>query len=104
MFDVHSRVFDPNVDILTAKWSPLEDTPWVLPLLVDLSDWRAKLDEIADTLEMKNSDIDAVFVADFPGEYTYKKYPHNFHFLTTVALYLNVSFSCIQGGRYNTDI
>ena len=55
------------MDIVAADWSPFQTTPWVLPLLVDLSDWRAKLDEITTDLLTNSNDTDVVFVADFPG-------------------------------------
>jgi vitamin K-dependent gamma-carboxylase len=43
-------------------------TPWMMPLLVDLSDWRTKLAEIAEKLYNDTTLLDAVFVADFPGQ------------------------------------
>ncbi|KAL5019128.1 hypothetical protein ScPMuIL_004850 [Solemya velum] len=61
------RIFDPRVDILSADWGPFTPTPWLMPLLVDLSDWRIKLAEIESNLYNNNNDTDVVFVADFPG-------------------------------------
>ncbi|XP_023932515.1 vitamin K-dependent gamma-carboxylase [Lingula anatina] len=62
------RMFDPRVDILTAEWHPFKATSWLMPLLVDLSDWRAKMDEIEDQIyNNTNTTTDVVFVADFPG-------------------------------------
>lgn len=61
-----SRMVDPNVDIVTAEWSPFRSSPWLMPLMVDLSDWRSKLDEIQATLN-NETHTDVVFVADFPG-------------------------------------
>ncbi|NP_001116905.1 vitamin K-dependent gamma-carboxylase [Xenopus tropicalis] len=58
------RLFDPTVDIVKAEWSPFQKTPWLKPLLVDLSPWRAKFQEIEDTLD---NQTDIVFIADFPG-------------------------------------
>ena len=62
------RIFDPRVDIVKARWSPFEKPKWVLPLMVDLSPWRSKLDEIEQkALSENNNYTDVVFVADFPG-------------------------------------
>lgn len=51
--------------MITAEWSPFKPTPWLMPLLTDLSDWRTKLAEIEEQLD---SHIDVTFVADFPGK------------------------------------
>lgn len=60
------RMFDPRVNILEAEWHPFKRTSFVEPLLVDLSGWREKLDQIKDQLD---NHTDVVFVADFPGLY-----------------------------------
>uniref|UniRef100_A0AAZ3NQJ2 Vitamin K-dependent gamma-carboxylase lumenal domain-containing protein n=1 Tax=Oncorhynchus tshawytscha TaxID=74940 RepID=A0AAZ3NQJ2_ONCTS len=56
------RIFDPRVNIVKADWSPLHPNPWLTPLLVDLSPWRTKFQEIEDS-----GQPDRVFIADFPG-------------------------------------
>ncbi|CAL9683478.1 unnamed protein product [Knipowitschia caucasica] len=58
------RIFDPRVDVVRAPWSPLQPTPWLMPLLVDLSPWRTKFQEIEGTLD---NQTEIVFIADFPG-------------------------------------
>lgn len=58
------RLFDPHVDIVQAAWSPFQPTPWLQPLLMDLSPWRAKLQEIKSSLDNYTM---VVFIADFPG-------------------------------------
>uniref|UniRef100_A0A8C5KLC0 Gamma-glutamyl carboxylase n=1 Tax=Jaculus jaculus TaxID=51337 RepID=A0A8C5KLC0_JACJA len=58
------RLFDPRVDIVQAVWSPFQRTPWVQPLLMDLSPWRTKLQEIKSSLD---NHTEVVFIADFPG-------------------------------------
>uniref|UniRef100_A0A672ZKD8 Vitamin K-dependent gamma-carboxylase n=1 Tax=Sphaeramia orbicularis TaxID=375764 RepID=A0A672ZKD8_9TELE len=58
------RIFDPRVDIVKADWSPFKANPWLMPLLVDLSPWRAKFMEIEGTLD---NQTEIVFIADFPG-------------------------------------
>ncbi|XP_034617520.1 vitamin K-dependent gamma-carboxylase isoform X1 [Trachemys scripta elegans] len=58
------RLFDPQVDIVRAEWSPFSHTPWLKPLLVNLSPWRAKLQEIESSLD---NQTEVVFIADFPG-------------------------------------
>ena len=39
----------------------------VKPLLLELSPWRKKLDQITTALDEKSNFTDVVFVADFPG-------------------------------------
>ncbi|XP_075457953.1 vitamin K-dependent gamma-carboxylase isoform X2 [Ascaphus truei] len=58
------RLFDPTVDIVKADWSPFRKTPWLKPLLVDLSPWRFKFQEVESSLD---NQTDVVFIADFPG-------------------------------------
>ncbi|KAL2079748.1 hypothetical protein ACEWY4_025492 [Coilia grayii] len=58
------RIFDPRVDIVKAEWSPFKPNPWLMPLLVDLSPWRTKFQDIEDTLD---NQTEIVFIADFPG-------------------------------------
>lgn len=81
------RMFDPRVDIVKAPWSPFERTPWVLPLLIDLSPWRAKLKEIERETYEKNNFSEVVFVADFPG----------LHLENFVHADLNASVSVLDG-------
>ena len=61
-------MFDSRVDLVTAEWSPFQHTSWLMPLLTNLSDWRARMDEMGKNIYNSSSDIDVVFVADFPGE------------------------------------
>ncbi|XP_077592991.1 vitamin K-dependent gamma-carboxylase [Stigmatopora nigra] len=58
------RIFDPRVDIVKADWSPFRPNVWLMPLLVDLSPWRTKFQEIENTLD---NQTEIVFIADFPG-------------------------------------
>ncbi|KAG2469533.1 VKGC carboxylase, partial [Polypterus senegalus] len=58
------RIFDPRVDIVKADWSPFKPNPWLMPLLVDLSPWRAKFSEVENALD---NQTEVVFIADFPG-------------------------------------
>ncbi|XP_078285109.1 vitamin K-dependent gamma-carboxylase isoform X2 [Rhinoraja longicauda] len=58
------RLFDPRVDVVRADWSPFRKTSWLMPLLVNLSPWRLKFEEIEKTLD---NQTDVVFIADFPG-------------------------------------
>ncbi|XP_051830326.1 vitamin K-dependent gamma-carboxylase isoform X1 [Antechinus flavipes] len=60
----HQRLFDPRVDIVQAAWSPFRPTPWLQPLLLDLSPWREKFQEIESSLD---NHTEVVFIADFPG-------------------------------------
>uniref|UniRef100_A0A8C3K1S6 Vitamin K-dependent gamma-carboxylase n=1 Tax=Calidris pygmaea TaxID=425635 RepID=A0A8C3K1S6_9CHAR len=58
------RLVDPRVDLVRAPWSPWQPTPWLLPLLLELSPWRQRLQELESQLD---GHTDAVFIADFPG-------------------------------------
>ncbi|KAM3874307.1 vitamin K-dependent gamma-carboxylase [Diretmus argenteus] len=58
------RIFDPRVDIVKADWSPFHSNSWLMPLLVDLSPWRTKFQEIEGSLD---NQTEIVFIADFPG-------------------------------------
>ncbi|KAJ3606068.1 hypothetical protein NHX12_028111 [Muraenolepis orangiensis] len=58
------RIFDPRVDIVKADWSPFRPNLWLMPLLVDLSPWRTKFQEIESSLD---NQTEIVFIADFPG-------------------------------------
>uniref|UniRef100_A0A8V5GYA5 Vitamin K-dependent gamma-carboxylase n=1 Tax=Melopsittacus undulatus TaxID=13146 RepID=A0A8V5GYA5_MELUD len=58
------RLVDPRVDVVRAPWSPWHRTPWVLPLLLELSPWRQRLQELESSLD---GNTDVVFIADFPG-------------------------------------
>ncbi|XP_034090042.1 vitamin K-dependent gamma-carboxylase [Gymnodraco acuticeps] len=58
------RIFDPRVDVVKADWSPFRPNSWLMPLLVDLSPWRTKFQEIEGSLD---NQTDIVFIADFPG-------------------------------------
>lgn len=61
------RMVDPNVDMVTAPWSPFKKTPWIQPLLTELSPWREKLVQIRKELKEKSNFSEITFVADFPG-------------------------------------
>lgn len=61
------RLLDPRVDMVKAEWSPFKMSKWILPLMVELSPWRTKLDEIEKETVKSSNFTDVVFVADFPG-------------------------------------
>ncbi|XP_064353907.1 vitamin K-dependent gamma-carboxylase [Dromaius novaehollandiae] len=58
------RLVDPRVDVVQAEWSPWRPTPWLLPLLLELSPWRARLQALESSLD---NHTEVVFIADFPG-------------------------------------
>ena len=60
-------MYDPHTDLVTADWHPLVATSWIMPLLVDLSDWRTKLDDIEMNVYKGSNDTNVIFIADFPG-------------------------------------
>lgn len=89
------RFVDPNVNLVKAPWSPFAHSPWMLPLLTDLTPWREKMKEIEHNqlnTSMGNfSEI--VFVADFPGLML-----ENF-----VSEELNTTLNVLQG-RVNVEV
>ena len=60
------RIFNPEVDILNARWSPFEQVDWVLLLLTEFSSMRNKMAEITDNVLSWNNYTDVMFIADFP--------------------------------------
>lgn len=66
----NQRQIDPRIDLLSSEttWSPFKETPWLLPLLTNLSDWRTRMQQIETELSNKNQDVVVTFVADFPGK------------------------------------
>nr|XP_040054297.1 vitamin K-dependent gamma-carboxylase isoform X2 [Gasterosteus aculeatus aculeatus] len=85
------RIFDPRVDIVKAEWSPFRPSTWLMPLLVDLSPWRTKFQEIEGSLD---NQTEIVFIADFPG----------LHLENFVSEDLgNTSISVLQG-KVNVEI
>ncbi|CAF99303.1 unnamed protein product, partial [Tetraodon nigroviridis] len=90
------RIFDPRVDIVKADWSPFRPNPWLMPLLVDLSPWRTKFQEIEGSLD---NQTEIVFIADFPGFYVSGLHLENF-----VSEDLgNTSVQVLQG-RVNVEV
>uniref|UniRef100_A0A182M8H7 HTTM-like domain-containing protein n=1 Tax=Anopheles culicifacies TaxID=139723 RepID=A0A182M8H7_9DIPT len=90
------RIFDPNVDILQAPWSPFAPVDWVLPLLHQFSSLRDTLirRKTEEVLGWSNHS-DVLFIADFPG-LTLRNYVGE-------DLY-NVSLTVLQGTvRYDTS-
>ncbi|XP_068202139.1 vitamin K-dependent gamma-carboxylase [Palaemon carinicauda] len=61
------RVYDPNVDVLRAPWSPWHKTQWVLPILSELNTWRNRLRELHKLHQEISLGADTIFIADFPG-------------------------------------
>jgi vitamin K-dependent gamma-carboxylase len=60
-------MFNPHENIVTAPWSPWQKTPWLMPLLLELSDWRYKMDKIEKEMYNQSKEIQIAFMADFPG-------------------------------------
>jgi vitamin K-dependent gamma-carboxylase len=64
------RLIDPRVNLLEAEWSPFRPTPWLMPLLTELSAWRQKLNQLERTVFDWSDSSRVAFVADFPGEFS----------------------------------
>lgn len=61
------RLFDPNVDILHANWSPFLRSNWTKPLLSSLTHMRSKLLKISKEILQWSNYTDVLFMADFPN-------------------------------------
>lgn len=61
------RIFNPEVDILTAKWSHFEPVQWLLPLLHEFTEMRSMIHSYTENVHSWSNTSDVLFVADFPG-------------------------------------
>ncbi|XP_065076830.1 vitamin K-dependent gamma-carboxylase [Ochlerotatus camptorhynchus] len=61
------RIFNPQVDILTASWSPFKAVDWLLPLLHEFTEMRSMIDKMTHEVHSWSNTSDVLFVADFPG-------------------------------------
>ncbi|XP_052750456.1 vitamin K-dependent gamma-carboxylase [Galleria mellonella] len=86
------RMFDPNVDILTAYWSPFTKTSYLLPLLDEALNWRSTLDGIRKEVRNWNNYSDVMFLVDFPGYVQEKYIPTELHNVTLTVLKGNVAY------------
>lgn len=58
-------MWNPLENMVAADWSPFQTPPWTMPLLIELSDWRTRLQQIENEL---GEEVGVTFVADFPGK------------------------------------
>ncbi|XP_058795770.1 vitamin K-dependent gamma-carboxylase isoform X2 [Phymastichus coffea] len=63
----HQRLFDSSVDLLTVDWHPLKPISYVIPLLDQLTSYRAQLNSIQQQVFAWSNYTDVLFMADFPG-------------------------------------
>ncbi|EDV21673.1 uncharacterized protein TRIADDRAFT_30165 [Trichoplax adhaerens] len=61
------RLINPKVDIVSAPWSPWKKTPWLMPLLANLTNWRNKMPELKKRYSIDDKSRIIRFYADFPG-------------------------------------
>lgn len=83
------RLIDPRVNLLEAEWSPFRPTPWLMPLLTELSAWRQKLTQLERNVFNWSDSSRVAFVADFPG----KKKKSKLDFLYCWDHALTISFT-----------
>jgi vitamin K-dependent gamma-carboxylase len=85
----NQRQVDPRVNLLKAKWTPFEDTKWIVPLLTELSNWRAKMKEIEKKFRESETkqDYELTFVADL----------HGLKLENYISNYLNSSIEVLNG-------
>ncbi|KAJ8985486.1 hypothetical protein NQ317_015025 [Molorchus minor] len=62
------RMYDPNYDLLKANWSPFRPVEWLLPLLTEYNDFRARMYEITQDVYSWSNQSDVLFIADFPAD------------------------------------
>lgn len=79
------RLIDPRVNLLEAEWSPFRPTPWLMPLLTELSAWRQKLTQLERTVFNWSDSSRVAFVADFPGKITHTHTMYSDHTLTKLS-------------------
>ncbi|XP_001655674.2 vitamin K-dependent gamma-carboxylase [Aedes aegypti] len=60
------RIFNPEVDILAARWSPFKPVDWLLPLLNEFTEMRSMIDKTTQEVHSWSNTSDVLFVADFP--------------------------------------
>lgn len=89
----NQRQLDPRVDLAKAKWSPFEQTDWIIPLQTELSDWRSKLKEIEAKFREANRDFELTFIADLNG----------LKLENYISGYLNASIEVLKG-KVNVEI
>lgn len=89
----NQRQLDPRVDLAKAKWSPFEQTEWIIPLQTELSDWRSKLKEIEAKFREANRDFELTFIADLNG----------LKLENYISGYLNASIEVLKG-KVNVEI
>lgn len=63
------RMYNPNYDLLKAKWSPFKPVEWLLPLLREYGGLRERMVEIQEKVYAWSNYSDVLFIADFPGMY-----------------------------------
>ena len=61
------RMFNPQVDLLQATWSPFGEVSFLMPLLTEFSGWRSQIVKLENEVYSWSNYSDALFVADFPG-------------------------------------
>lgn len=61
------RFYNSSVDLLRARWRPLEKTAWVLPLLEQFNGHRPHITKLTEDVLSWNNYTDVLFIADFPG-------------------------------------
>ncbi|GJQ87061.1 GC [Trypoxylus dichotomus] len=66
---LQQRMYDPNYDLLRAKWSVFEEAEWLLPLLSEYSNYRTTIASIQQHVYSWSNYTDVLFIADFPGLY-----------------------------------
>ena len=64
---LQQRLVDPRIDIATAPWSPWRKTPWLMPLLANLTIWRSKIPELRKRYAINDRSRILHCYTDFPG-------------------------------------
>ncbi|EEB12966.1 vitamin k-dependent gamma-carboxylase, putative [Pediculus humanus corporis] len=94
------RMFNPNQNLLTAKWNPFEKISWLMPLLTNYSSWRVNLKEIQKQVHGWSNHSEVLFVADFPGMHLENYIEMEFTNVTVTVLEGTITLE--QGNNNNT--
>ncbi|KAF5296809.1 hypothetical protein FQA39_LY12327 [Lamprigera yunnana] len=98
------RMFNPNYDLLNAKWSPFEKVEWLLPLMTENTEFRSKLKSLEDTVYSWSNYSDVIFVADFPGMYLENYLTKDLVNVTLTVLGGNVTYQAYNLNKGNISI
>ncbi|KAL3281325.1 hypothetical protein HHI36_004536 [Cryptolaemus montrouzieri] len=101
---MQQRMFDPNYDLLKAKWSVFEDVEWLLPLLSEYSTFREKIGEISKHVHSWSNFSEVIFISDFPGLYLENYVSYELRNVSLTVLEGTVLYETEEGENIDQEI